>query len=235
MRNATTADVVAVVPAAGQGSRMGLDIPKQYLPLYGSTVLECTVCRLLAVTAIQHIVLVTGAEDQLPSALTSDSRISITMGGATRSQSVFNGLDFLSEQHRFNGSVLVHDAARPCVRVAEIDNLINEVAASDDGGLLAIPVHDTLKKSDSNQQVSETVDRTHVWRAVTPQLFKGRLLQAALVDATRGGLSVTDEASAMELAGYRPRLVRSSQDNIKITEVGDLPLAETILESQERE
>lgn len=233
--SSATADVIAVVPAAGHGSRMGLKTPKQYLSLYGSTVLECTVNRLLAVSAIKHVVLVVGADDQLPTPLSNDARLSITIGGETRSQSVFNGLTYLSEQHRFNGSVLVHDAARPCVRVVEIDNLIGAVAASDDGGLLAIPVHDTLKKSDASQQVLATVDREHIWRAVTPQLFKNQLLQTALTDANQRGLSVTDEASAMQLGGYRPRLVRSSQDNIKITETGDLPLAQTILESQERE
>lgn len=106
---------------------------------------------------------------------------------------------------------------------------------SDDGGLLAIPVHDTLKKSDPGQCVSATLDRENVWRAVTPQLFKNQLLQKALADANLRRLSITDEASAMESAGYRPSLVPSSQDNIKITQLGDLPLAQTILESQERE
>jgi len=230
-----TAEVIAVVPAAGHGSRMGLKTPKQFLTLYGSTVLECTVSRLLAVSAVQHVVLVVGADDQLPTTLTGDARLSITIGGETRSQSVFNGLTFLSEQLRFNGSVLVHDAARPCVRVTDIDDLISEVSTSDDGGLLAIPVHDTLKKSDAAQNVVSTVDREHMWRAVTPQLFKNPLLQTALADANQQGLSVTDEASAMEMGGYCPRLVRSSQDNIKITEAGDLSLAQTILESQERE
>lgn len=233
--NADNGDLIAVVPAAGHGSRMGLEIPKQYLPLRGSSVLQCTLDRLFTVSAIKQIVLVIAADDHLPEELKTDSRIIITNGGDTRSQSVSNGLSFVTNELKYCGSVLVHDAARPCVRAADINHLIAEVAETANGGLLAIPVHDTLKRSDDKQHVSATVDRDHVWRAVTPQLFQGELLTSALDLALRDRRAVTDEASAMELWGYKPRLVKSAQDNIKITEPADLHLAETILEAQERE
>lgn len=229
------AEVIAVVPAAGHGSRMGNETPKQYLPLHGSTVLQCTINRLFTVPAIKTIVLVIGANDQLPEELQSDPRICVTKGGKTRSHSVSNGLSFISNNLEYSGPVLVHDAARPCVRAADINHLIAEVAGSDNGGLLAIPVHDTLKKSDDQQQVSATVDRENVWRAVTPQLFQVKLLATALEDVFRDKQAITDEASAMEQYGYKPRLIKSAQDNIKITELADLQLAQSILEAQERE
>ncbi len=235
MSNGPAGDVIAVVPAAGHGRRMGLDTPKQYLPLNGSSVLVRTLDRLHDVTSIKKIVVVVGADDSLPDNIKSDARLDIVTGGATRADSVRNGLLHLHRHLKFSGNVLVHDAARPCVRVKDIDKLITAVASDEQGGLLAIPVHDTLKRADNNQAVCATVDRVQVWRAVTPQLFRTDLLIKALLHAQDKQLAITDEASAMECLGYKPRLVKCEQDNIKITEPADMQLAQVILEAQEKE
>lgn len=234
MIQTSAGEVIAVVPAAGHGSRMGSKTPKQYLPLHGTSVLNCTLNRLFAVTAVKKIILVIGKDEHLPDDIKTNSNICITPGGMSRSESVRNGLAYMSNELQINGPVMVHDAARPCVRVSDISNLIAEVAGTDNGGLLAIPVHDTLKKSDEQQRITSTVDRNLVWRAVTPQLFQCELLIDALDHAASHSHTVTDEASAMELMGYQPRLIRSAQDNIKITEQADLLLAQSILEAQER-
>lgn len=228
-------DVIAVVPAAGHGRRMGLDTPKQYLSLNGQTVLARTLDRLHDVSSIKKIVLVVGADDSLPDNIKTDSRLDIITGGATRADSVRNGLLHINRQLEFSGNVLVHDAARPCVRVKDINRLIADVADDEQGGLLAIPVHDTLKRADKKQSVCATVDRAQIWRAVTPQLFRADLLINSLLHAQEEQIAITDEASAMEFLGYKPRLVRCEQDNIKITEPADMQLAMVILEAQEKE
>lgn len=235
MTGAAAGEIVAIVPAAGHGSRMGLSTPKQYLPLHGSMVLACTLERLCAVSAVTKIVLVVGQSDPLPVDLLPDNKLDVVIGGETRTESVLNGLMHVRDTYGDSGSVLVHDAARPCVRVADIEKLIIAVGETESGGLLAIPVHDTLKRSDQNQDVCATIDRQNVWRAVTPQLFRSRLLIEALTGAQQNQVMVTDEASAMEQAGYKPRLVRCEQDNIKITEPADMLLAQIILEAQAQE
>lgn len=231
--------VWAVVPAAGCGSRMGASIPKQYLPLQQSTVIECTLSRLLAVNSITGIVVVVDDEAYFRrnvdrGLLDSDIAVHTVLGGDTRTQSVLNGLQHLCKLGNGECSVLVHDAARPCVRVQDIDLLLDRCVGSNDGGLLAVPVYDTLKRSDENDRVCGTINRVRAWRAATPQLFRISVLVEALAGAMQTGSVLTDEASAMESAGYQPRLVPCVADNIKITEASDLALANVILQAQQQ-
>lgn len=229
----------AVVPAAGSGSRMGATIPKQYLPLQQSTVIECTLSRLLSVSVIEGIVVVVDDETAFRKTmeagrLAPSIPVITVSGGETRTHSVLNGLEYLRKRDNREHSVLVHDAARPCVRSADIELLLERCAGSDDGGLLAVPVYDTLKRGDENDRVSGTINRVRAWRAATPQLFDRSKLIAALHQAMRSGITLTDEASAMESAGFRPRLVPCVADNIKITESADLALANVILQAQQQ-
>jgi 2-C-methyl-D-erythritol 4-phosphate cytidylyltransferase len=157
------------------------------------------------------------------------------VGGAERAQTVLNGLRALETYAAPDDWVLVHDAARPCVRHADIDGLLAAVAGHADGGLLALPLSDTVKRADHNGCIEETVPRAGLWRALTPQVFRLAALRAALESAMRAGVEITDEASAMEYSGARPRLVHGHADNIKITVPEDLALAELFLREQERE
>jgi 2-C-methyl-D-erythritol 4-phosphate cytidylyltransferase len=161
--------------------------------------------------------------------------LSTYVGGAERAQTVLNGLRALETYAAPDDWVLVHDAARPCVRHADIDSLLAAVAGHADGGLLALPLSDTVKRADHNGCIEETVPRTGLWRALTPQVFRLAALRAALESAMRAGVEITDEASAMEYSGARPRLVHGHADNIKITVPEDLALAELFLREQERE
>ena len=224
-------EVVALVPAAGFGSRMGSNLPKQYLALNDSSVLDCTLERIRAVPDVSRIVLVVSSVE-LEHQRSFPDDVFITAGGETRAQSVRNGLIYIRDELKHTSLVLVHDAARPCVRVADINRLIDEVGQSADGGILAIPVHDTLKRSNDSRQITATVDRSNIWRAVTPQLFELEPLVAALDKADHDGITVTDEASAIEYMGGKPCVVECAQDNIKITVPEDLALARIILAAQ---
>lgn len=227
----------AIVPAAGIGTRMRAHRPKQYLPLAGKTVLEVTLERLATVPGISGILVGIGEDDpwwpEISSRVTA-LRESFP-GGAERAQTVLNGLQRLSQFAAPDDLVLVHDAVRPCVRVADIVRLIELAGVLADGGLLALPVSDTVKRSDTDNHVIETVARDRLWRACTPQIFTVRRLTEALTAAMTRTHSVTDEASAIEKTGGKPLLVECAADNIKITVPGDLALAETILASQSRE
>jgi 2-C-methyl-D-erythritol 4-phosphate cytidylyltransferase len=221
----------AVVPAAGSGTRMHADIPKQYLPLAGQRVLERTLGALLASDVFQALVVVLAPADRYwrDSPLAGDSRIVTATGAALRCESVSNGLARLSEIADADDWVAVHDAARPCVAQRDLHNVLAAAQVHADGALLAVPVTDTLKSADAQDRVCETLDRRRLWRALTPQVFPLQSLRTALQTALAGGLQPTDEAQAMELAGYRPRLVQGSADNLKITQPDDLPLAEALL------
>lgn len=223
----------ALVPAAGIGSRMEAALPKQYLSLHGKTVAEHTLSRLLSLAAIQEIVVATAATDlwwpQL--ALAHHPRVKSALGGATRAHSVLAGLEFLSDSAQDSDWVLVHDMARPCVRLSDIQLLLE--AASPAGAILALPVTDTVKQArPDTTAIHSTVPREHLWRALTPQLFPIGLLREALRNALAKNLEVTDEASAVELQGYQPVLVPGQPDNIKITVAADLPLARFYLQQQ---
>jgi len=224
-----------MIPAAGAGARMGGETPKQYLPLAGSTVLEQSLQALLDTPGMLGISVALDALDQhaakLP--LLADSRVFRVLGAAERSGSVLAGLGVLLEHAEADDWVLVHDAARPCVGAQDIATLIATVSRSGVGGLLAAPVVDTVKRADARGRVTETLDRNTLWRAQTPQMFRLGELYAAIEQACARGLAVTDEASAMELAGHPVQLVASSAENIKVTVAADLPLAEFYLGQRE--
>ncbi|HEB93198.1 MAG TPA: 2-C-methyl-D-erythritol 4-phosphate cytidylyltransferase [Gammaproteobacteria bacterium] len=217
----------AVVPAAGVGARMQAERPKQYLPLLEKTVIEHTLQRLLAHPCISGAVVAISSDDGWwPKVkIETDKPLWLAEGGDERCHSVLNALQTLSAQVVEQDWVLVHDAARPCLRSEDIDELIRRCAAHPVGGLLAVPVKDTLKRADAARNVRETMDRNQLWHAQTPQMFRLGELRDALRQALAATALVTDEASAMERAGHAPLLVESHADNIKITHPEDLALA----------
>lgn len=227
----------AVIPAAGQGSRMGAASPKQYLSLGGKTVLEHSLSRLTGHPRIAATVLVIAADDghwpRLAGGFARQS-LFIAHGGAERCHSVLNGLLALAAHAAPRDWVLVHDAARPCVRHEDIDVLLSRLQDHPVGGLLGIPVTDTMKRADRQGDIIETVLREGLWRALTPQMFRYEMLLQALRTALDRGVVVTDEAAAVEMAGFTPRMVEGHADNIKITRPQDLALAELFLRQQER-
>lgn len=219
--------IAAVIPAAGVGKRMQADRPKQYLRLHGKTVLEHSVKPLLSLPAVQQLIIALSPDDPYFSA-TSLTRAAITRvdGGAERVHSVLNALlQVDAEQMPW---VLVHDAARPLVRQKDIELLIESCLAAGHGGILATPVRDTMKRGE--QRVSCTVDRQNLWHALTPQFFPTQLLRDTIQAALAAGVTITDEASAMEWAAHPVLLVEGHSDNIKITRPADLQLAAFYLE-----
>ncbi len=231
------ARVWAVVPAAGRSRRLGGDRPKQYLPLHGRTVLAWVLSRLASCAAVEGIVVALAADDsdwrELDPTAGIDKPVQVVTGGTERQDSVRAGLAALAGRLGPEDWVLVHDAARPCVHREDLDKLVAVVQTEDHGGLLAVPVSDTLKRADAGGHVVATVPREHIWRALTPQMFRYTRLEEALQDAVTAGLALTDEAAAMERAGHAPRLVEGRADNIKITYRSDLALAAQILAAQE--
>jgi len=225
-----------IVPAAGIGARMSSTIPKQYLTLAGKTLLEQTLERLLKLPFIQRVILVLHPRDGWweKLAMKDDPRIQIVNGGDQRSQSVFNALQDLAELADENDWILVHDAARPCVTLASIENLRAQTSKHSVGGILGVPVSDTLKTV-AEQQILATVDRDQLWQAQTPQMFRYGLLHSCLARALRESKSITDEASALEAYGHRPLMITGRSDNIKITRPEDLVLAQWILQHQSQE
>lgn len=223
----------AVLPAAGIGSRMGAELPKQYMQLAGATLLEHSLQALLGCARITSVVVALHPQDtrarELP--ILGSDRVQMVVGGEQRSDSVLAGLDALSEQASPQDWVLVHDAARPCLRVADIDALIAAVVARDTGGILAVPIVDTVKQASADALVERTLDRTTLWRAQTPQMFRLAELRGALRRAQERALAVTDEASAMEWAGYPVQLVAGHAANLKVTVPADLPLAAWYLQA----
>jgi len=232
----TSARYWAIVPAAGAGKRLGSAIPKQYLPLLGRPVIAHTLDTLLQHPRIDGAVVVVDSKDgwwpEIVASLNLTKPLWRALGGAERCHSVLNGLKVLREQAEATDWVLVHDAARPCLSAADLDLLVNQLADDPVGGLLATPVRDTLKQADSSGRVNATVDRTHLWHAFTPQMFRLGDLHDALNAALARGLWVTDEAAAMEAAGFSPRLVQGRADNIKITRPEDLALATFFLSNR---
>lgn len=231
-----TSRVWAVVPAAGLGRRMGGECPKQYLPLLGKPVIVQTLTRLSQLENLQAIVVALQSEDHYWENISKPAGPSIITvnGGEERCQSVYNGLLALDELADDRDWILVHDAARPCVRVTDIKLLLNTVQEQGTGGLLASRIMDTVKRGDDNAPASivETVDRNRLWRALTPQVFRYGVLRQALRRAIDDGKPVTDEAQAVERMGQRPLLVEGSADNIKITHPHDLQIAEFYLRQQ---
>lgn len=225
----------AIVPAAGVGRRVGGEIPKQYLDLHGRPLIAWTLKRLLELDELQQVTVAISAEDNYWSDLVirNDQRIQTTIGGDERCHSVLNGLEALAGEAADSDWVLVHDAARPCVRIDDIRRLIAAARKSENGAILAIPVRDTIKKSNDNKEIECTIDRDSLWHALTPQLFKYGELRHALQLALADNFQVTDEASAMEYAGFTPLLVEGASDNIKVTLPEDLALAGFFIRNQE--
>ena len=224
---------IAILVAAGRGERMGTGRPKAFLPLAGRALLLRAADAFESVAEVGAVVAVVPSEEQRAARdlLAPIAKVTaIVAGGATRQESVRAGLDALPPQ--FDGIVLVHDAARPCLGKAELDRLIAEASEDEAGALLALPVSDTLKRASSEGRVVETQAREHLWRAQTPQMFRLDALRRAF--AQQDALQCTDESQAVEALGLAPRLVRGSAANIKITFPEDLPLASAILASQEQ-
>ena len=219
-----------VVPAAGSGTRAGGDRPKQYQWLAGRPLIEHTLERLAAHPQIAGLVVtLVPADPYWPGFRALHGKpILSAIGGAQRSASVLAGLEALPDTVDDADFVLVHDAARPCVRRADIGKLI-ELASTADGGLLAAPLRDTLKHADTAGRVECTESREHRWRAFTPQMFRRGPLSAALRAVACRSVAVSDEAMAMELMGFSPLLVEGAEDNIKVTTAADFALAEFLL------
>lgn len=224
-----------IIPAAGIGSRMGTVVPKQYLRLAGRSVLEHSLSHFINRPDISGVVIALAAEDAYWPAINFEGKnvISPVVGGLDRSLSVRNALRFISTKAQLNDWVLVHDAARPCLRKEDLDNLLTTLIHDPLGGILGIPVSDTLKFV-AGEVIDRTVDREGLWLAQTPQMFRLGALTDALDRAHSDGHQVTDEASAMEYAGYNPRIVRGHADNLKITHADDLALAEMFLKQGNR-
>jgi len=246
----------AVIPAAGSSRRMAdgvaksarqhpvecaadsreeagraVRLPKQYLQLAGRAVLEWSAAPFLARPDCAGVIVVLAPGDQhWPTlALARNAKVQTVIGGVERADSVRQGLAVLRSQLGDDDWVLVHDAARPCLQAGELTALIDRVRGDEVGGLLAAPLVDTLKRADGSGRVAETMSRERLWRALTPQMFRFGVLTRTLADAAQRGIAVTDEAQAVELAGFRPLLVAGSTDNLKITLPEDLPRAERIL------
>ena len=224
----------AVVPAAGVGRRMGGEVPKQYLPLQGRRVIDHTLQRLLNHPLIEGAYVALSPEDAYWQECehAADGRVMRVAGGEERCHSVLNALNELSSVAERNDWVLVHDAARPCLSTGDLDHLISSLREHPVGGLLGVPVQDTLKRVSASGDVDETVPRSDLWQAYTPQMFRLGLLTEALAEALSKDQLVTDDASAMELAGYRPLMVEGHAGNIKITRPADLELAAFYLARQ---
>tara|TARA_R110001583_G_scaffold5576_4_gene29995 strand:- start:382 stop:1098 length:717 start_codon:yes stop_codon:yes gene_type:complete len=220
----------AVVPAAGQGSRFGAELPKQYMSLAGKTVIEHSIAALLRCDELSGVVVALHVDDKIFSGLpcANNAKVMQIVGGAERSESVelaLAGLSAAADQDW----VLVHDAARPCLSDQDIQALLLRAREHPVGGLLAARVVDTVKRASSQGEAVATVDRDDLWRALTPQLFRYGALRDALIHCRERGLPVTDEASAMEYIGGRPLLVEGSHRNIKITYPDDLTMAAVFL------
>lgn len=213
---------------------MAADTPKQYLPIGDRTVIEHTLNALLSCRHCHSITVAVAAGDarwpEIGQRYTN-RRVVAVHGGDERSQSVLNALDSLAPSTQDTDWVLVHDAARPCLRTEDVETLIETLADDAVGGLLGVPVADTMKQVDTNGRVTQTVSREDLWHALTPQMFRFGLLRSALSEALSAGQTVTDEASAMELAGHHPRVVQGHRDNIKITLPADLSLAAFYLQT----
>lgn len=248
-------DVTLIVPAAGIGRRMSGSKPKQYLSIAGKPILAHTLQKLLQLNPLK-IVLVVSAQDRDYESIDLVDQCDVVIGGSTRAASVINGLASLNCGD--NDWVMVHDCARPCVRTADILNLYNRLHDTDVGGILAVPVSDTLKKivashvslfpeqshrkslDDTSHapiketiEIQETLDRSELWLAQTPQMFRFGMLKQALAQAIESAIDITDEASAIEASGHSPQIVVGSKDNIKITTQEDLLYAAFILSQQE--
>jgi 2-C-methyl-D-erythritol 4-phosphate cytidylyltransferase len=225
-----TARYFGLVPAAGSGTRFGNAGPKQYSPLAGKPMLHHSIARLLAAPEVEIVFVVLPPADrefrEHDWSAFGERLAPLYCGGASRRDSVLNGLVACASAVDPNDWMLVHDAVRPCLGKADLRRLIDEAGTDEVGGILAVPVADTLKRSDDEHRVVATEAREGLWQAQTPQMFRHGMLLRALRDAEH----VTDDASAVEALGYKPKLVQGSTKNLKVTFPADLEIASGILE-----
>src|SRR5882672_6305034 len=224
-----TAKYFGLVPAAGSGSRFGADVPKQYSLLAGKPMLYHSIARLLATPEVEIVFVVLAPGDTEFRAhdwSAFGNRLApLYCGGATRRDSVLNGIIAAASLVDPNDWMLVHDAARPCLGEAELRRLIDEAGGDEVGGILAVPVADTLKRADDERRIVATEPRDGLWQAQTPQMFRHGMLLRALREPGH----VTDESTAVEALGHKPKLVLGSTKNMKVTFAADLEIAEKML------
>jgi len=224
-----TARCVGLIPAAGRGERLGGEAPKQYLALAGRPMLAHAAAGLLAHPAVEVAFVVLAPDDERWATCDwrafGDRLAPLWCGGATRRDSVLNGLIAMANVVDPEDWVLVHDAARPCLGRAELERLIEAVREDDVGGILALPLADTLKRDDGADRIAATEPRERLWLAQTPQMFR----HGTLLRAVGGAGRATDEAQAVEALGLKPRLVAGSPRNLKVTFPGDAAIAERLL------
>jgi 2-C-methyl-D-erythritol 4-phosphate cytidylyltransferase len=224
--------IFALIPAAGTGTRFGDSLPKQYLDVNGQPLIVHTLQALARVSRIEKIIVVLSPEDQHWRGLVANAgsawaalsaRVeTINVGGKSRRDSVLNGLNTIEKTDAW---IMVHDAARPCIRSELVEQFIDELENDSVGGLLALPLSDTIKLDDGNLRVAKTLSRENIWRAQTPQMFKFDLLKKALMASP----NATDEAEAIEATGHQPKLVMGDSANLKVTYATDLKLARMLL------
>lgn len=225
-------NIWVIIPAAGVGKRMGSNTPKQYLKLNNKTIIEHTLTVFDKHDAITEVVVAVSEGDEYWSSLNIElsKPLHVAKGGKERCDSVLNALVFLEDKAAEDDWVLVHDAARPCLRHEDITLLLTTLAEHDVGGILAVPVRDTMKRSFANNEIKETVERENLWHALTPQMFRYSMLKSSIEKSLNNNEVITDEASAIELAGNQPMLVEGHADNIKVTRPEDLGLASFFLQ-----
>lgn len=222
-----------IIPAAGIGKRMASEIPKQYLELGRQPVIQLCIEKLARSIQFEAVVVALADNDTCFDTISFDAAIHIhkVAGGAERADSVMSGLNWLVGRADAMDWVWVHDAARPCVRSDDLVKLAERIRQHDVGGILGMPVRDTMKQVEQGH-ISKTLDRSQIWHAFTPQVFRFARLRKAMQQAQAAGLAITDEASAIEHSGAAPLIVAGHSDNIKITHPADLQLAEYYLEHQ---
>jgi len=232
-----TPKIWAIIPAAGIGSRVGAAMPKQYIRVNGLSVIEHTLNKLAACEIFNKIIVALSDDDEYFINLSTVNvhPIQIVEGGAERSDSVLSALNYLKTIADDDDWVLVHDAARPCVPVDDIIRLVTKLKTHDVGGILGLPVRDTMKRvsGSSLYEIQSTENRENLWHALTPQMFRIGALHKALIECQDKKIAVTDEASAIEQIGLKPVMVEGRSCNIKITQPDDLQLAAFYLGQQE--
>lgn len=224
-----------VIPAAGIGKRMGVDIPKQYITVCDKAIIEHTVEKFTSRNDLQGILVALSNSDQHWSTLelSKNNKITTVTGGEERYKSVYNALCSLKNKADDDDWILVHDAVRPCITTFEIDQFIADLDHLNGiGGILALPCFETMKKANTNHEIEETIDRKFIWHAQTPQMFRYKKLFLAIEKIMNENIFITDEAMAMELAGYKPMLIQGTHSNIKITDQNDLKYLESFLRQE---
>ncbi|HJH10076.1 MAG TPA: 2-C-methyl-D-erythritol 4-phosphate cytidylyltransferase [Psychrobacter pasteurii] len=231
--DSTLPKVFSLIVAAGKGSRFGSDIPKQYTPVHGKTILQQSVTALAASSYIRQLLLVIAKDDSVAKDLDFSLPVTFTEGGAERWQSVQAGVEAVfAAGAKDEDLILIHDAARPCVLAKHIDLVIEAAMQHPYGAILGVPVADTLKKVSVEGDIQATIDRSSLWQAQTPQVFRAAKLRQVLSYVADNGLMITDEASAFEAMGHAIKIVPGNNQNLKLTYAEDLTLIESILSSR---